>query len=105
MTQRVLVAGSSGGIGAELARQLRAAGYTVFTLSRSGTPSDFHCVADLSSPDAIATVQSFLQQVKPDVVFCCAGVLHNETHGPEKNLSQLQDDWLLQSMQANVLPH
>lgn len=36
MTQRVLVAGSSGGIGAELARQLRAAGYTVFTLSRSG---------------------------------------------------------------------
>ena len=59
MTQRVLVAGSSGGIGSELARQLRAAGFTVFTLSRSGSPSDFHCVADLSSPDSIPLVQNF----------------------------------------------
>lgn len=105
MTQRVLVAGSSGGIGSELARQLRAAGYTVFTLSRSGTPSDFHCVADLSAATSIPLVQSFLQQVKPDVVFCCAGLLHNETHGPEKTVTQLHADWLLQSMQANVLPH
>ncbi len=105
MTQRVLVAGSSGGIGAELARQLRAAGYTVFTLSRSGTPSDFHCVADLSSPDSIPLVQNFLQQAQPQIIFCCAGLLHNDSHSPEKNLSQLSDDWLLHSMQTNVLPH
>lgn len=39
MPRRVLVAGSSGGIGAELARQLRAAGFMVFTLSRSGAAS------------------------------------------------------------------
>lgn len=64
MTQRVLVAGSSGGIGAELARQLRAAGYTVFTLSRSGAPSDFHCVADLSAATSIPLVQPFLQQAQ-----------------------------------------
>ncbi|QQD21651.1 hypothetical protein GJQ54_07660 [Oceanospirillaceae bacterium ASx5O] len=64
MTQSVLVAGSSGGIGAELARQLRAVGYTVFTLSRSGTPSDFHCVADLSAATSIPLVQPFLQQAQ-----------------------------------------
>ena len=105
MTQRVLVAGSSGGIGAGLARQLRAAGFMVFTLSRSGAPSASHCVADLSASDAMPLVQQFLQQAQPQIIFCCAGLLHNETQGPEKNLSQLQDDWLLQSMQANVLPH
>lgn len=43
MTQRVLVAGSSGGIGAALVQPLRAEGFSVFTLSRSGTPSDSQC--------------------------------------------------------------
>lgn len=46
MVQRVLVAGSSGGIGAALVQQLRADGFSVFTLSRSGAPSHSHCVAN-----------------------------------------------------------
>ena len=64
MVQRVLVAGSSGGIGAALVQQLRADGFSVFTLSRSGAPSHFHCVADLSASDAIPLVQQFLQQAQ-----------------------------------------
>ncbi|MCA6062879.1 SDR family NAD(P)-dependent oxidoreductase [Thalassolituus marinus] len=103
--QRVLVAGSGGGIGEALVHGLRQAGYSVFTLSRTGTPSSEHCVADLSSAAAVNSIRTFLASVQPDVVFCCAGVLHDGQHGPEKNVGSISDDWLLHSMRVNVLPH
>ena len=102
---RILLAGSSGGIGAALTEHLREQGHEVFTISRSGEASTEHCVADLSRESSIKGVAEFAANVAPEAVVCCAGVLHQEGKMPEKSLTQMTDDWLLTNLQRNLLPH
>ncbi|APR66946.1 cell-cell signaling protein CsgA [Thalassolituus oleivorans] len=107
---RILVAGSSGGIGKALVSLLREHGHTVFTVSRAGEVGAAHCIADLTSPESVAQVSQFLNRVLPpkvslDAVYCCAGILHTGWNMPEKTLVQMSADWLQQSMAVNVLSH
>lgn len=103
---RVLVAGSAGGIGSAVVKRLREEGDEVVTISRSGESSSTHCVADLSKPQSVEQVKTFLKDCAPfDAVMCCTGVLHDGRHMPEKSLSQLTMGWLQQNMLVNVQTH
>ncbi|MCC5971915.1 MAG: SDR family NAD(P)-dependent oxidoreductase [Pararhodobacter sp.] len=79
---RVLVIGSSGGLGAALMRAARLRGDTVVGLSRSADGLD---VADEAS---VATCLSALDG-EFDVVITATGGLEIGAHGPEKSLRAL----------------
>ena len=103
---KILVAGSSGGIGSAIAKKLDADGDHVLTISRSGEPSSSHLVCDLTKPESVDQVSKFLADRGPvDAVFCCTGILHGGWNMPEKSLSQLTGDWLQQNMLVNVQTH
>jgi NAD(P)-dependent dehydrogenase (short-subunit alcohol dehydrogenase family) len=106
VTMKVLVAGSSGGIGAAIADKLRADGDYVLTISRFGEPSSSHLVCDLTKPESVDQVSKFLADRGPvDAVFCCTGILHGGWNMPEKSLLQLTSEWLQQNMLVNVQSH
>lgn len=46
-----------------------------------------------------------VKQYPPHRVFCCNGILHNESQMPEKNLKAINHQWLHHSLDANVWPH
>jgi NAD(P)-dependent dehydrogenase (short-subunit alcohol dehydrogenase family) len=103
---RILVTGSSGGIGAAIVDKLRADGDYVLTISRSGEPSSAHLVCDLTQPESVVHVTKFIADRGPvDAVFCCTGILHGGWNMPEKSLSQITADWLQQTMLVNVQTH
>jgi NAD(P)-dependent dehydrogenase (short-subunit alcohol dehydrogenase family) len=62
---------------------------------------------DLADPITIQKageeLKSKLQGRPVHVLLNVAGILHDETHMPERALSQIQPDWFLQTMQVNVL--
>ena len=101
----IVIAGASGAIGQALKNLLEDQGHQIFTISRSGTPSDQHFMTDLSQPQPLDQLKAFLVQAAPDVVICCSGMLHREGQMPEKALAQLSAEWLHDSVDANILPH
>ncbi|GAX29594.1 hypothetical protein FisN_24Lh051 [Fistulifera solaris] len=62
---------------------------------------------DLTDPVSIQQageeLKNQLQGRPVHVLLNVAGILHDETHMPERALSQIQPDWFLQTMQVNVL--
>jgi NAD(P)-dependent dehydrogenase (short-subunit alcohol dehydrogenase family) len=101
----ILVAGASTGIGNALVAALRArSDEPVYTISRSDL-GQHNLQIDLSDASNISAVQTFLASIQPTRIFCCAGILHDDTHMPEKMLSQIQDDWVYESFSKNVLTH
>ncbi|WP_237055034.1 SDR family oxidoreductase [Microbulbifer sediminum] len=111
--ESILVAGASGGIAHALLEEVAARwpGAQLLTTSREQElETDIahrHCTVELSEADSVEAVRTFLQRQGPApswVVHCC-GILHDDSHGPEKSLAQCQDDWLLHSMRINVLTH
>lgn len=52
----------------------------------------------------VATLDDYLSHTLPEVIIQTAGMLHTDDHLPEKNIKQLNIDWLNQSIEANVLP-
>ena len=114
--QCVLLAGAGGGLARAIGNELiaRHPRLQLLTISRSPKPviagkreSDRHCSVQLAESSSIETARSFLggQARLPDWIINCCGLLHTESHGPEKSLEQCDDDWLLQSMRVNVLAH
>ncbi|WP_193161393.1 SDR family NAD(P)-dependent oxidoreductase [Microbulbifer hainanensis] len=114
--ESVLVAGASGGLaralGAELVR--RNPQVQLLTVSRGAkegfvghSGSHEHLTTALDETASVDAAREFIaaQERLPDWVINCCGLLHTDTHGPEKSLEQCDDDWLLQSMQINVLTH
>lgn len=101
----IVIAGASTGIGQALYQQLKRESLdAVYTISRRNTGSS-NLQADLSNPADIARVREFLQEIQPSQIFCCAGQLHDQDHMPEKRLSQINDEWIFQSLRANLLSH
>lgn len=101
----IVIAGASGAIGQALKTVLESQGHNVFSISRSGDSSAQHFRVELSQAESVQLLSPFLQAAAPDVVFCCAGMLHRVMQMPEKSLSQLSADWLHASVDANILPH
>lgn len=105
MGQHVLIAGSGSTVGQALIWSLQVHGYKVFTLSRQPDSSPDHLCADLSDESCLEQVSQFLQEIQPEVIFCCTGLLHDTDGQPEKALRQMSDAWLQQNLSVNLLCH
>ena len=106
----ILIAGASSSIAQALMTELTNLGHSIYSISRSMNihhslvPAQ-HLTIDLSQATCLPTLRAFVMVAQPDVVFCCTGLLHNAEHMPEKTLSQINADWLHESIDANILPH
>ena len=110
--QRILLAGASGGLGEALLEQLHSQypEAELLTISRHDIgllgATHQHCTAELEDPASIASVSGWLgERQLPNWVVVCCGILHWDSHGPEKNLRQCNDDSLMRSVTVNVLTH
>ena len=83
-----------GGIGNALYLALKAKNYRVTVLSRKKG-------VDLFNPTALHDIAQS-EYGLPDVIINTCGILHDENHLPEKTLTQLTPNWLLQNITANV---
>ena len=101
--KNVIVAGASGAIGSELVNSLTDLGADVLTIS-SRKGADIQ--VDLSNQYSIEGLNLKISATFiPDIVICCNGLLHDDGHMPEKQLSEIDEEWFLRSTKVNVLSH
>ena len=79
----------------------------IVALSRSAVPFEHDNVVahqwHANTPEA--GISELLRDLPPDIVIACQGILHDEHHQPEKNLSQLSLPWLQHSIEVNLWSH
>ncbi len=93
---RVVVIGTSGGIGRALADEAEARGAEVIRLSRP--------VIDVDDEAGIAASADAAGDGLSHVIVA-SGLLHRGAQGPERDWRQLSADWMLESFKVNtVLP-
>ncbi len=107
--RRILLPGGSGGIGAALARALLEAfpdAHIDAGHHRAEPPFTSDRIAwrrlDLRDEDAIADWAGEIDHV--DWLVNCAGFLHGDGAGPEKNLGMVKPEFLLHCIRVNALP-
>ncbi len=107
--ERILLPGGSGGIGAALARALLAAypdAHIDASHHRREPPFADPRIAwhrlDLRDEDAIAGWAADCERI--DWIVNCAGFLHGDDRGPEKNIGMVDPTFLLHCVQVNALP-
>ena len=88
-----VVIGAGGGIGAALADALAEEGETVQRLTRG----DLELTDEASIAAAAARVGS------PTLVFVATGLLHEDGHGPEKSIRDLDPVWLARQYAVNAI--
>lgn len=96
MTERIVIIGASGGIGAALADRAQARGAEVVRLSRPAIDVDdegrFAAAADAAG-DGLTHV------------IVASGMLHAQGQGPERDWRQLDAGWMMENFRANsILP-
>ncbi|MDF1677966.1 MAG: hypothetical protein P1U32_04650 [Legionellaceae bacterium] len=84
-----------GGIGNAIHEALTQKTYTVTVLSRKRG-------VDLFSHQNLKDVLAS-QNEPPSLVINTCGILHDDSHMPEKSIEQLEYSWLQKSIEANVL--
>lgn len=104
--QRVLIAGSSGGIGSALCEVIRSEWpqLELKLVSRKPRGSDHGQTIEWDFQNA-ASLQSQLAGFVPDLVLCCVGMLHSDSIWPEKRLSDFDPEVCGQLMLANCFSH
>lgn len=96
MTERIVIIGASGGIGAALAQQADARGAEVVRLSRPAIDVD----DDASFARAAEASGNGLTHV-----IVASGLLHRDALGPERDWRQLDAGWMMENFRANsILP-
>lgn len=93
---RALVIGASGGIGAEISRQLAGSGWDVTRLSRTQDG------LDITDP---ASVDRHMGDINGafDLVFVAVGILAPDGTGPEKSLNAITAGDMAQVMAVNAI--
>ncbi len=106
---RVLVVGGSGGIGAAFVELLcqRDDVSDILATFRLHEPTFFHSKVNWISLDPcsdsdVAKLCANAGQL--DWVINAVGMLHSDSHGPEKTIKRFDADFMLQNMQANTVP-
>ena len=76
MSGRIVMTGSSSGIGRFLAERLLASGHAVWGLARRAQPDLLSTVCDVADPAAIRAAAAEISHAWPhaDALICCAGV-------------------------------
>jgi NAD(P)-dependent dehydrogenase (short-subunit alcohol dehydrogenase family) len=117
MVENVLIIGASSGIGAALVQYYCEQGHQVQAISRKACPSSLDCAAltwlspsgdntdaaDDISEQAVNKVVAEALNGEPAIIFICQGWLHDNQHGPEKTLRQLNAEQMHKSFAINVL--
>lgn len=107
---RVVVVGSSGGIGAALLQHLVDSPQVarVHALSRSGkshpSPKVANLTFDFTDEDSLVAAAQALEEVKPfDMIIVATGLLQGEGISPEKNLRALSHQGFAKSFEINTI--
>lgn len=107
---RVVVIGSSGGIGAALVQHLVDSPQVarIHALSRTGrshpSPKVANLTFDFTDEDSLIAAAQALQEVKPfDIILVATGLLQGEGILPEKNLRALSHDGFAKSFEINTI--
>ena len=114
----VVVVGASGGIGAALVEGLAARSdiaciyASYFQSPAAGSVGNVHSAGsgvdvqwhklDASSDEAVSQWMSDIG--KADWIINCVGMLHDQTHEPEKTITAFSSDYFSKSMATNCLP-
>ncbi|KQT32699.1 short-chain dehydrogenase [Sphingomonas sp. Leaf412] len=88
-----VVIGAGGGIGAALADALADEGETVHRLTR----------ADVELTDEASIAAAAARVGSPALVFVATGLLHEDGHGPEKSIRDLDPVWLARQYAVNAI--
>ena len=106
----VVVIGASGGIGAEFVRQLSTVAQVaqVHALSRGGAefadPKVLSHAVDITDEDSIRPAALAVTAEAPlDAVIVATGMLHAGSIQPEKSLTQIDPQAMLEVMQVNAI--
>ncbi len=100
-SNRAVVIGASGGIGAALVEALEEEGTPVLAFARS-FPGERHI--DLADEATIAAAAARIATgPAPELVIVATGLLHEGSHGPEKALHDLDPAWLARSYAVNAI--
>lgn len=102
--RRAIVIGSSGGIGAALAKALGERGLAVTGLSRSHGDTADGSGIDITDEASIATAAAGLAGNAPyDIIIVATGLLHSGTVAPEKTYRDLKSETLLDYFAVNAV--
>lgn len=98
MSGAAVVVGAGGGIGRALVEAIREEdGFgTVHALDRAALD-----LTDEASIEAAAA--RIAAGPRPTLVIVATGLLHDETHGPEKALAEIDPDWMVRSFAINTI--
>lgn len=106
---RVVVIGSSGGIGAAMVEQLVESPQVarIHALSRGGrshpSPKVANLTFDFTDEDSLIAAAQALQEVKPfDIIIVATGLLQGDGITPEKNLRALSHEGFAKSFAINT---
>jgi NAD(P)-dependent dehydrogenase (short-subunit alcohol dehydrogenase family) len=101
---RALVFGANGGLGAAFVSLLRASPNVEICFASSRQASDDTMPLDLTDEAAIAAYAASLEANGPlNLVINASGLLHRGTFQPEKRLSQISTEAMLQSFAVNSI--
>lgn len=89
-----------GGIGQAITKALQDEGHQVYTLSRR---TNANLPLNICDSLSISAIKTYIEKINPNIVINTTGVLADTTHFPEKKLSDIDDQWLLDSIKVNVL--
>lgn len=87
-----------GGIGCAIKNVLEQQNIKVTGFSRKISPH-----LDIRSEASVTQLIENTSEL-PDTIIITPGLLHDETHQPEKSITHLEKDWLFQNININVLP-
>ncbi len=106
---RVIVVGSSGGIGAALVEHLVDSPQVarIHALSRGGrshpSPKVANLTFDFTDEDSLIAATQALQEVKPfDMIFVATGLLQGDGIAPEKNMRAMSHEGFAKSFAINT---
>ncbi|MEX0334777.1 SDR family oxidoreductase [Vibrio tubiashii] len=106
---KVLIVGASGGIGTALANEclIRYANTEIHGTyfrpnNRNKNSQVYWHQLDIREEESIERLANRFDQL--DWIINCVGFLHNEHHGPEKNLHSVSGEFFLENIAINTLP-
>lgn len=102
MSKMVVV--GAGGIGVAIATRYARDGIEVQLLSRQRQKRGALPLVALDYLSESAVADYIQQHGLPDALVICCGLLHAGSTQPEKSITQMTENWLLDNMSANVLP-
>ncbi len=103
MSGAAVVIGASGGIGSALVDAIRDED-AFEALHSFARYSDASSHLDLTDEQSIAAAAAMVAMgPAPTLILVATGLLHDDTHGPEKALRELDPDWLRRNFAINAI--